>query len=254
MSDSLVSIITVCFNSASTIKDTIESVLNQTYQNIEYILIDGNSTDKTVEIIKSYEQRFKEKKITYKWISEIDKGIYDAMNKGVSMASGDIIGIIGSDDWYELDGINHIINQYKIAPSDYLHGNITTYSSSKRLLKYIKAGSKKEMIKRMSFYHPASFIKKEVYKALGGYSLDYTICSDYDFILRILKNEYSITHVDKNIVNFSYGGVSTSRVKEALFESHIVRVNNGFNKFLSIWYYYRALFINKTKKIFLDAY
>ena len=100
-----VSIITVSYNSSKTIKETIESVLNQSYQNFEYILVDGNSTDGTVEIIKSYEQKFKEKGIAFKWKSEDDTGIYDAWNKGVKMADGTWIAFLGSDDVYELDAI-----------------------------------------------------------------------------------------------------------------------------------------------------
>jgi len=249
----LISIITVSLNSQATINRTIESILNQSYKEIEYIIIDGNSTDNTVKIIESYKQKFEAKGFRYKWISEPDKGIYDAMNKGVLIASGELIGIIGSDDWYELGGIKFIANSYINSKSDYIHGNITTYSPLKKTYKNLKAGSEKEMIKRMSFYHVASFIKKEVYTKLKGYSLDYKICSDYDLVLRIIKNDFVISHVNENITNFSYGGVSTSEVAKALKESHLVRINNGYNKYLSTWYYYRALLIYKIKNV-LSAY
>ena len=247
--NSLISIITVALNSEATIKRTIESVLNQSYNEIEYIIIDGKSTDNTVRIIESYEQKFETRGFRYKWISESDEGIYDAMNKGVSMASGELIGIIGSDDWYELEGIKYIANSYKNVQSDYIHGNITTYLPLKKTYKTLKAGSEKEMIKRMSFYHVASFIKKEVYMKLKGYSLNYKICSDYDLVLRIIKNDFVISHVNENITNFSYGGISTSEVSNALKESHVVRVNNGYNKYLTAWYYYRALLIYRIKHI-----
>ena len=105
----LISIITVCFNSSKTIRQTIESVLNQTYTNIEYILVDGKSTDNTVAIIEEYAPQFTAKGIVYRWVSEPDAGIYDAMNKGIKLATGEWIGIINSDDWYELDACENML-------------------------------------------------------------------------------------------------------------------------------------------------
>lgn len=119
-----VSIITVCFNSEKTIIDTLESVLNQSYENIEYIIIDGKSKDKTVDIIKRYENKFKEKKIEYKWISEKDSGIYEAMNKGINKSTGEVIGIINSDDWYEKNTVEKVMKEYKIKKFDMLYGNL----------------------------------------------------------------------------------------------------------------------------------
>lgn len=104
-----ISIITVCFNSEKTIKDTIESVLNQTYPNIEYIIIDGNSVDKTIDIIKSYESSFEQKGISIHWISETDNGIYSAMNKGFALSNGELIGILNSDDWYSREAVSKIV-------------------------------------------------------------------------------------------------------------------------------------------------
>ena len=248
----LISVITVCLNSDKTIRDTIESVLNQTYNNIEYILIDGNSTDNTLAIITSYKVEFKKRGINYKWISEPDGGIYEAMNKGVALAIGEFIGIIGADDWYEPRGIEIIVAHYKKTSADYIHGNIRVYSPTNVFLKERKAGTKTEMIKRMSFFHPSSFIKRKIYKDLDGYYLKYKICSDYDFILRIINNDYSISYVDQTLANHSYGGISTTEIKKALNESHIIRVSNGYNSFLSKWYYYRALFIHNLKELFSD--
>ena len=107
----LISIITVCFNSAKTIRQTIESMLNQTYTNIEYILVDGKSTDNTVAIIEEYAPQFAAKGIVYRWISEPDGGIYDAINKGIKFATGEWINIQGSDDWLELDACEQIHTQ-----------------------------------------------------------------------------------------------------------------------------------------------
>jgi len=250
MNNPLISIITVCFNSEKSIRSTIESILNQTYTNIEYVIVDGNSSDKTVEIITSYKTAFMNKGISYKWVSEPDMGIYDAMNKGTSMAAGEYINVIGSDDWFELNTMEIIANSASEISADYFHGDIKVYSSSKKFLKVRKAGSRKDMIKEMSFFHPSSFIKKAVIDDMRGYSMHYTICSDYDLILRILNKNYVVHHVDKILANVSYGGVSTSEVQKALSESHIIRVKNGYNPFLSKLFYYRAFLVQKLKKLF----
>jgi len=249
MNKPLISIITVCLNGEKTIRSTIESILNQTYTNIEYILIDGKSSDRTLEIIHSYEPHFLDKGIVYKSVSESDKGIYDAMNKGVALAQGTLVGVIGSDDWFELNTMELVADHFKKTQADYIHGNIRVYSSSKNFLKVRTAGSKKDMIKEMSFFHPASFIKKSIIVALNGYSTDYAICSDYDLILRIINKNYDIVHLDKILSNVSYGGVSTSEINKALKESHLVRVKNGYNPFFSKLFYYKAFLIQKFKRL-----
>jgi len=249
MKNSLISIITACYNSEPTIDDTIESVLNQTYTNIEYILIDGNSNDNTVNIIKSYEKGFKKKGIIYKWISERDNGIYDAINKGIDLANGELIGIIGSDDWYEKNAIEEIVKSYIKERPDYIHGNMNIYSKDRQLIKTVRPKSKNLMIKRMAFFHPSSFITKRVYDELKGYSLDYDICSDYDFILKIIKGDYTIKYIDQVIANFSVGGISTTSVNKALYESHLVRIQNGYSKWLSFYFYFQALLTSKIKKL-----
>ena len=249
MNNPLISIITVSFNSEKSIKTTIESILNQTYTNIEYIIVDGNSSDKTVEIIASYHKEFINKGIRYRWISEPDAGIYDAMNKGNSLATGDYVNVIGSDDWFELDAMEKVANNQRETSADFIHGNINVYSSSKVFLKVRRAGSRKDMIKEMSFFHPSSFIKKEVIDKMSGYSLEYKICSDYDLILRILNKNFSFSYVNNTLVNVAYGGISTLQVQKALSESHRIRVKNGYNPFLSKFFYFRAVLIQNLKKL-----
>ena len=119
-----VSIITVCRNSEKTIAQTIESVLNQSYDHVEYILIDGNSTDHTVDVIHSYEERFLQKGYSYFYQSEPDEGIYDAMNKGIKMASGQLVGLINSDDWYEPTAIEHAVRYYQETPYDLFYADL----------------------------------------------------------------------------------------------------------------------------------
>jgi len=247
MKNPLISISTVCLNSEKTIQHTIESVLNQTYTNLEYIIVDGNSSDNTVSIINSYKDAFHDKGIGFKSISEPDRGIYDAMNKAISLSTGELVGVIGSDDWYELNALEIVADRYKQTGADYIHGDIKVYNSKRTFLKLRKAGTEKQMIKEMSFFHPASFIKRKILEDLNGYSLDYRICADYDLILRIINKDYSVNYLKKIIANVCYGGISTAQVNEALSESHLIRKKNGYNPNLSRFYYYRALLVYRLK-------
>ena len=237
--NNLITIVTVCFNSEKTIENTIVSVLNQVSSNdFEYIIIDGKSTDSTLNIIKSFEQKFLDKGISYQWISEADNGIYDAMNKGIKLAKGTLIGLLNSDDWYELDALQNIKDQYIKTKADFIHGDINLYTIEKNFVKRLKPKNKKVVIRKMPFFHPTSFISKKIYNKLKGYSLQYKICADYDFIIKIIQNDFKISYVDKVITNFTIGGVSTTEVKKALKESHLIRIHNGYHKLTSKFYYY----------------
>lgn len=241
------SVITVSLNSEVTIEKTIQSVLNQSYTNFEYVIIDGKSTDKTLNIIQSFEKEFNQKGISLKWISESDKGLYDAINKGIKLCNGKFISVLNSDDWYENDVVESVLNHYTKTKALYIHGNINLYSEKKEFIRTAKAGKLSQISKKMPFFHPASFINKDIYDKLGGYSLEYKICADYDFIINIINNNFAISHLNKVLTNFSLGGVSTSRIKDALKESHIVRVNNGYNRLLSKFYYFVEIIICKIK-------
>lgn len=201
----LVSIITVCYNSKDTIERTIESVVNQTYADIEYLIIDGKSSDGTVEIIKEWSA----KNSNIIWRSEADKGIYDAMNKGISMAHGDIIGIINSDDWYERDAVETVIQTYYdngCRPAVY-YGMLGIYQNNmiKSCLFYSHNFLPETMIN-----HPACFVEKSIYKDYGVFDITYRAVADYDFMLRLYfadKDKLFIP-IDKKLANFSTGGVS----------------------------------------------
>ena len=183
----LISIITVVFNGSKTLEQTIVSVINQKYQNIEYIVIDGGSTDGTLDIIKKYEND-----ITY-WISEPDKGIYHAMNKGIEKAKGEIIGIINSDDWYEESAVENIVAKYiKYPHKKIFHGD--RYDIDKEGKKYIRKFNPskfKLLYYGMTYNHPSMFIHKELYKE-NLYNTNLIALSDYEFVLRqFLKNKNS---------------------------------------------------------------
>ena len=197
----LISIVTVVYNGEKFLEDTIQSVINQTYDNIEYIIIDGGSTDGTVDIIEKYED-----KIDY-WVSENDDGIYDAMNKGIKKAYGELIGIINADDWYEKYTIKTTVKSYiENNKPDVIYG----------LLRYIKDeheykidAQHHDFLEERMIPHPTCFIKKEIYEQLNYYDLSYKSAADYDLLLRIKRFGYSLIKINSILANFRTDGIST---------------------------------------------
>lgn len=201
----LFSIITVCFNSEKTIERTIRSVLEQGCQDYEYILVDGASSDRTLEIIHRYEPLFQGK---MKLISEPDKGIYDAMNKGIRAASGKLIGIVNSDDYYEKDALEKIAKAYKGQDYTVIYGMLRTVSGGKEVMVYLKSH---EFLENDMIAHPACFVTKKIYDKFGGYSLQYPYSADYEYMLRIKRQkEVRFTPIYSIISNFNLDGVSSS--------------------------------------------
>jgi glycosyltransferase involved in cell wall biosynthesis len=195
-----VSIITVCFNSEKTIEDTIKSVQSQTYPDIEYIVIDGNSNDCTNEIVTKF------KDIVKVHVTEPDDGLYDAMNKGIKLATGDIVGVLNSDDILASDEtIFNLVSA--IGNSDGIYGDVGFYSGhdfSVKKRRYSSAGFKKSKFSRgMMPAHPSFYAKKECFEKVGSYRTDFRIASDFDMLLRI-------TYLEEEIVKMRLGGVSTS--------------------------------------------
>ncbi|HPF83209.1 MAG TPA: glycosyltransferase [Bacilli bacterium] len=206
-----VSIITVCYNSSKTIEDTIKSVYNQTYKDIEYILVDGKSKDNTVSIIKKYEKKFN----NLKYVSEKDNGLYDAMNKGISMATGDIIGILNSDDILANDYvIEKIVDCFKYKNCDGVYGNLVFMEPTK-METPVRNFISHKYSKILGWHpaHPTLYLKKEVYDKVGKFSLDYRIAADYDFMLRLINNNIKLNYFNNYIVKMRAGGVSTDGLK-----------------------------------------
>ncbi|WP_150468043.1 glycosyltransferase family 2 protein [Francisella sp. SYW-9] len=206
-----VSIITVCYNSAETIENTIKSVLLQTYQDIEYIIVDGGSYDTTLDILAKYESRIS------KIISESDDGIYDAMNKGIALATGDIVGILNSDDCYsDSSVIDNIVKEFKQNDKDMLFADLMFVNESSKILRYYSA--KRFTPNKLKFGimppHPTLFVKKSVYDKYGVYRLDFKIAADYEIFVRfLLVNRLSYTYLNKCIIKMLVGGVSTSNLQ-----------------------------------------
>jgi glycosyltransferase involved in cell wall biosynthesis len=202
-----VSIITAAYNSAATIRDTLESVRSQDYKNIEHILVDGKSKDETVSIIKSFPH-------VAKCVSEKDKGLYDAINKGITIATGDVIGILNSDDFFpDTKVISKIAATFKEKQVDAVYGNVA-FVKPGNLGKVVRLYSSKKFTPRKFAYgympaHPSFYVKKEVYDKLGLYKVDYKIAADYELLMRLIyKNNISYAFLEEVLVMMRTGGVS----------------------------------------------
>jgi len=215
----MISIITATYNSAETINDTIKSVLCQTNKDFEYIIVDGGSTDETIDIVKSYESEFSGR---LKWVSEKDKGIYDAMNKGIKMASGDIIGILNSDDYYASDDIlQTIADAFKCQNVDAIYGDIHFIKDGvpDKCVRYYSSRLFSPFWLRFGFMpaHPSFYCKRDVFDKSGLYRLDYKIGSDYEMMVRLFrKHKISSRYVPKDFVTMRTGGASNSNLQSRL--------------------------------------
>jgi glycosyltransferase involved in cell wall biosynthesis len=193
-----ISIITVCYNSATTIEKTILSVASQTYKNIEYIIIDGNSKDNTLAIVKRHEDKVS------KWISEPDKGLYDAMDKGIAMASGDLIGILNSDDTFNSNTIIEEIANFHIQNSiEASVGNIIQHKENGKIVRLYSSKYWNPEKLKIGFMppHPSIFFKKELFDKFGNYDLGFKIGADYELITRFFL---------KNKITWKYSGITTT--------------------------------------------
>jgi glycosyltransferase involved in cell wall biosynthesis len=234
-----ISIITASFNNKSTINETIESVVSQSYPLIEYIIIDGNSTDGTKQIIESYSGKIS------KYISEPDKGIYDALNKGISLASGDIIGFLHADDTYSNSGIlSKVAAEFTQSPHLWaVYGDLQFVSqndSSKVIRSWKSQPFQKSLLtKGWMPAHPTLFIKKEIYQKFGLFDANYKIAADYDFVLRVFSQPgFTAKYLPEVLIKMRMGGVSTGNIKNLIRKSkedyQILRRNKVGNLFTVI--------------------
>ena len=215
----MISIITATFNSAKTLKDTIQSVLRQTNKDFEYLIIDGGSTDETIDIVKSYESEFSGR---LKWVSEKDEGIYDAMNKGIKMASGDVVGILNSDDYFTSDDILQTVdNAFKSHEIDAIYGDIHFIRDGnlQKCVRYYSSRMFRPFWLRFGFMpaHPSFYCKREIFDKAGLYSLDYKIGADYEMMVRLFKrHKIKSLYVNKDFVTMRTGGASNNNVRSRL--------------------------------------
>lgn len=211
----LVTIITVVLNGGTTIGRTIRSVLGQDYPNLEYIILDGGSTDETIDIIRKYENDSR-----LSWRSEPDRGIADAWNKGIGMASGELIGLINADDWYEENALEKIL-RYRRNVQSVLCGNVRLWNSTKKF--NVKRSSLKGLRSQMTIWHPGMFCPREVYNHVGLYDTSLKILMDYDFVVRCYLRGIPFEIVDDDVADMSFGGISNQLISKSMKEALAIK-------------------------------
>ncbi|HLZ17458.1 MAG TPA: glycosyltransferase family 2 protein [Cyclobacteriaceae bacterium] len=219
-----ISLITVSFNSAATIADTVESIRSQDYPDIEYIVVDGASTDGTVEILKSFATEIDQ------WISEPDKGIYDAMNKAIRRATGEVVGILNSDDFYSArDIVSQVAAAFGDAQVDAVFGDLVfvdPHNLKKVVRKYSSAKWYPEKFARGFMpAHPTFFVRRKYYEQIGLFKTDYKIAADYELLIRFLYvHKLKYKYLPINMVTMRRGGVSSSGIRSnIILNDEIIR-------------------------------
>lgn len=211
-----ISIITASYNSVKTLGETMESVLSQTYADWEYIVVDGGSMDGTVDLIKKYEKRFGGRMI---WTSEPDKGIYDAMNKGILRSTGDVVGILNSDDYFTTnDVLSSVASVLSAKDLDAVYGDIHFINEGEpdKVVRYYSSRHFKPFWLRFGFMpaHPSFYVRRAVYQKAGLYDTSYKIGSDFEMMVRLFRKQHiRYQYLAKDFVTMRTGGMSTKNLK-----------------------------------------
>lgn len=243
-----ISIITATYNSCTTVRDTIESVLKQSYQDYEYIVIDGSSKDCTIDVIKEYVNQFNGR---LRWVSEPDKGIYDAMNKGIEMATGDVVGILNSDDFFTSnDVLVRVAKEFdKDSTLEAIYGDIHFVKDEDltKCTRYYSSSYFRPWLLRFGFMpaHPSFYARKEVYQKYGLYDLQFRTSSDFEMMVRLFgKNKIKAKYIQKDFVTMRAGGESTAGVDAkkkvnrdiaASLKKHDIYSNQAFQWVRYLW-------------------
>lgn len=248
----LVSVITVVFNGEKYLEQTIQSVINQSYNNIEYIIIDGGSADSTLDIVRKYENQ-----IDY-WVSEPDSGIYDAMNKGIMCASGEIIGILNSDDLYLKNTIELVIEEYKkIAMPCVFYGDMLKFFENNQEQTSLHKGDlSDESFKKIkiSINHPTCFVHRKVYHNFGIFKDKYEFGADRELMMRFYEEGVKFIYLNQIMAKFRLGGTTSSQninnIVKALFQEYELLSEHNISKF-QIYTAIFNKFIHRLRKLFL---
>ncbi len=261
-----ISVITACYNNEKTIIDTIESILNQSYNNIELVIIDGNSTDKTVEIIKSFQKEFINSEVEYKWVSERDSGIYDAWNKALEISTGDWMVFIGADDFLKdkntIENIIPYLNKAKKDEINFVYGKIEHINSKDKLVEVSGkpwVAQKDRFTYNMNIGYGGSFVNRSLFDIHGKFNDSFKIAGDYEFLLRELKDKNKdALFVNEIILVMREGGVSANlpnRLKVVKETKRARKINEltSFSKELFMWEM-RVLFITYLSRIFGSSF
>ena len=251
-----ISIVTTTFNSGATVAETFDSVLAQTYKDIDYIVVDGASTDNTLDIIKRYEPLFGGR---MRWISGKDTGVYDAMNKGLAMAVGDVIGFLNSDDFFTSKDCLQVVNDNLSADDlDAIYGNIHYVNSDdlKTTVRYYSSKRFRPGMMRMGFMpaHPSFYCKRSVYDKYGYFDTSYKIASDFELLLRfIFVHKIRTKYIVKDFVTMRTGGLSTSGYSshKQIMKDHrkALKANKVYSNYfiLSLRYIYKSYEVAKAR-------
>lgn len=208
-----ITIITATYNSSATLRDTIESVLSQIYQDIEYLVIDGASKDNTLDIVREYEPLFEGK---MRYVSEPDKGLYDAMNKGIRMATGDVVGILNSDDFYTgKEALQRVAEVFRVGNVDAVYGDVHYVKPEdlSHCVRYYSSKPFRRWMMRLGFMpaHPSFYCKREVYRKYGTFNTSYKVAADFENLLRLIfVNRIRIHYIPMDFVTMRTGGASSS--------------------------------------------
>ena len=241
MKKPLISIITPTLNSERFIKENLISIRNQSYKNIEHIIIDGGSTDNTLSIIKELD---KEAIV----VSEPDKGIADAFNKGIHLASGEILGIINSDDYYD-DVLQDVAEVYKNFDLNFiLHGDIRFFNNNKSCRKRPRPLPNLFFYIDIPYHHPTVFVPRKIYEDVGLFNQHYKIAMDYDFLLRAKMKGYEFRYLPKVIAHFRLGGAANVNALECHKEVLCSQLYQGLNPFICNLMYSLKVTVNYSKK------
>ena len=222
------SIITVCYNAEKTIEKTIQSILGQTTTEFEWIVVDGKSADRTNEIIREYIPTFEKKGIKVNYLSEQDKGIYDAMNKGALMARGAYLTYMNADDlYYESESIEKVLNRLDNTSADIVYGDTCFVKSNENYIE--KAKSIETITYHLPFCPQAAFIKSELQRQIQ-FDTQFRISADYDFFLQAYLQGRKFERIDQVVAFFNFGGASNQNLIETYREDVAVKVKNGLEK------------------------
>lgn len=241
-----ISVVTVAYNSEKGIGKTIESVLRQSWGDVEYLIIDGKSSDRTVEIAESYRNALEEKGIMYQIVSEPDNGIYDAMNKGIRMASGDVIGLLNSEDTYEPCALQTVAETFARTDCELMFANIRIHKPDGS--SFVKKARQRSFQTSRDWNHPTTFVRADVYKANPFRNLG--IHDDYGFYLQMRRQNRRIVTVDEVLADFRMGGASNRKNLKAAGKRIMDRYKycyriNGYSR----WYLAECVFIEAVKMI-----
>ena len=241
-----ISIITITYNSAQTVEQTIQSVLNQSYKNVEYIVVDGESTDETLSIIEKYKNKISNV------ISEKDNGLYDALNKGIALATGDVIGILHSDDFFiDNNVLQHYANLFTTTNADAVYSDLyyVDKTNTNNITRKWKSGNYKPNSFLFGWMppHPTFFVKRELYKKYGNFNLQLTTAADYELMLRFIhKQKINLAYLPRYSIKMRVGGKSNITIKSRLNANIEDRKAWDINKLTP---YFFTLFLKPLRKV-----